>query len=149
MAGTIKGITVQIGGETTGLSKALQNVNTHSSSIAKELREVDKLLEFDPKNTEMLAQKQELLSEAVKTAAERVEKLRDAQADVEKQFASGKITGEAYRDFQREVLKAENALQKAEGAVADFGKEADDGAVPRRPAGHDLPEPAVSEGIHR
>lgn len=128
MAGTIKGITVQIGGETTGLSKALQDVNTHSSSIAKELREVDKLLKFDPSNADLLAQKQKLLGDAVDAASEKVKKLHDAQADVEKQFASGKISGEAYRDFQREVIKAEAALQKAETAVSDFSKEADDGA---------------------
>ena len=128
MAGTIKGITVQIGGETTGLSKALQDVNTHSSSIAKELREVDKLLKFDPSNADLLAQKQKLLGDAVDAASEKVKKLRDVQADVEKQFASGKISGEAYRDFQREVIKAEAPLQKAETAVSDFSKEADDGA---------------------
>ncbi|MBQ9718893.1 MAG: phage tail tape measure protein, partial [Clostridia bacterium] len=119
MAGAIKGITVEIGGETSGLDKALQGVNKESASIAKELREVDKLLEFDGSNVDILAQKQELLGKAVETAAEKVQKLHDVQAEVEEQFKSGKISGEAYRDFQREVAKAEAALRKAETAVDD------------------------------
>ena len=128
MAGAIKGITVEIGGETSGLDKALQGVNKESASIAKELREVDKLLDFDPTNVDILAQKQELLGKAVETAAEKVQKLHDVQAEVEEQFKSGKISGEAYRDYQREVAKAEAALRKAETAVDDFGKQADDTA---------------------
>lgn len=128
MAGAIKGITVEIGGETSGLDKALQGVNKESASIAKELREVDKLLEFDGSNVDILAQKQELLGKAVEVAAEKVQKLHDVQAEVEEQFKSGKISGEAYRDYQREVAKAEAALRKAETAVDDFGKQADDTA---------------------
>lgn len=128
MAGAIKGITVEIGGETSGLDKALQGVNKESASIVKELREVDKLLDFDPTNVDILAQKQKLLGKAVETAAEKVQKLHDVQAEVEEQFKSEKISGEAYRDFQREVAKAEAALRKAKTAVDDFGKQADDTA---------------------
>ena len=53
---TIKGLTIEIGGETTGLSKALNDVNKQSRDIAKELRQVEKGLKFNPKNTELLAQ---------------------------------------------------------------------------------------------
>lgn len=128
MAGAIKGITVEIGGETSGLDKALRDVNKQSASIAKELKEVDKLLDFDGSNVDILAQKQELLGKAVETAAEKVQKLHDVQAEVEEQFKSGKISGEAYRDFQREVAKAEAALRKAEEKVESFGKETDTAA---------------------
>ena len=128
MAGAIRGITVEIGGKTSGLNKALQGVNKESASIAEELREVDKLLEFDGSNVDILAQKQELLGKAVETAAEKVQKLHDVQAEVEEQFKSRKISGEAYRDFQREVAKAEAALRKAEEKVESFGKETDTAA---------------------
>ena len=64
-SGRIKGITVVIGGDTTGLDKALQNVDRSLSSTQKALKDVNRLLKLDPKNTELLAQKQRLLKEAI------------------------------------------------------------------------------------
>ncbi|MBR6113935.1 MAG: phage tail protein [Oscillospiraceae bacterium] len=124
MAGKIKGITVDIGGDTTGLDKVLSASNKESSALSKELREVEKALKFDPSNVEMLAQKQELLGKSVENAAKKLSDLKEAQAQVEEQFRNGQIGEEAYRAFQREVATAEGELKKAEKAVDDFGNEA-------------------------
>lgn len=79
MAGSIKGITIEIGGDTTKLSKALSGVNSSCSSLQKELREVDKLLKLDPTNTELLAQKQKILKEAIGSTKEKLETLKEAE----------------------------------------------------------------------
>ena len=65
MASRIKGITVEIGGDTTKLTDALKDVNKEISSTQAQLRDVEKLLKLDPSNTELLSQKQRLLTEAV------------------------------------------------------------------------------------
>jgi len=122
----IRGITVEIGGDTTGLSDALKDVNSESSALASELRKVEKLLKVDPGNVDMIAQKQELLAKSVGVAAERLERLRSVQEQINQKFKEGEIGEEAYRAFQREVAYAEIAVKNAEKAVDDFGKEADD-----------------------
>ena len=126
VASAIKGITIEIGGNTTGLDKALQNVNKQSRLLQSELNAVDKLLKFDPTNTELLAQKQELLAKQAALAADRVQTLRDAQEQVGQQLKDGTITDEAYRAFQREVAAAEQQLKKANAALDDFNDEASD-----------------------
>ena len=78
-AGNIKGITIEIGGDTTKLSKALSGVNSSCSSLQKELREVDKLLKLDPSNTELLAQKQKILKEAIGSTKEKLDTLKEAE----------------------------------------------------------------------
>lgn len=117
MAETIRGINVQIGAETTGLSKALSDVNKKSRDIQSELRQVEKLLKFDPGNTDLLAQKQKLLSEAIINTAKRLDTLRDAQKQVEDQFARGEISEGQYRAFQREVVQAEQELKRIDGQL--------------------------------
>lgn len=112
MAGSIKGITIEINGETTGLQKALQDVNKKSKDLNKELKDVNKLLKLDPKNTQLLAQKQKILSEQINVTSEKLKKLRDAQAQVNAQFQRGEINVEQYRAFQRELEKTEIELQQ-------------------------------------
>ena len=73
----IKGLTVEIGGDTTNLGKALESVNKKSSDISSELGEINKLLKFDPKNAELLAQRQKVLADAVTNTSEKLEKLKD------------------------------------------------------------------------
>lgn len=122
----IKGITVEIGGETTGLDKALKDVNGNARDIQTELKSVEKLLKFDPKNVELLAQKQKLLGDSVETASKKLETLKDVQKQVNEQFKKGDIGEEAYRAFQREVASAEIELNKSETAIKNNGKAADD-----------------------
>lgn len=110
----IKGITIEIDGSTTGLDKALRDVNKTARDIQSELREVDKLLKLDPKNTELVAQKQKLLSEAVDNTKEKLTKLKDAQQQVNEQFARGEISEDQYRAVQREIIETEQNLKALE-----------------------------------
>ncbi|MFN0222109.1 hypothetical protein [Paenibacillus sp. KR2-11] len=114
MAETIKGINVVIGSETTGLSAALSDVNKKSREIQSELKQVEKLLKLDPENTELLAQKQKLLSEAVANTREKLDRLKTAQEQVNEQFAKGEISEAQYRAFQREIAKTEQELKNLE-----------------------------------
>lgn len=111
MAGkAIRGITVEIGGNTTKLDKALAGSEKKSRSLQVELREVTKLLKFDPTNTELLAQKQDILKSAISETGEKLKILKEAQAQVVAQFERGEIGEDQYRAFQREIMQTETAL---------------------------------------
>ncbi len=112
MASNIKGITIEIGANTTGLGKALEDVNKKSRSLQGELKQVDALLKLNPGNADLVAQKQDLLARSVANAKEKLDTLRTAQAQVEQQFSSGTISDEQYRAFTREVAKAEGEITK-------------------------------------
>ncbi len=119
MAGSrIKGITVEIGGDTQGLDKALKEVNSSSRTVAAELRDVNKLLKFDPTNTELLAQQQQLLGDQIGNTEKKLQQLRDVEAQVQAQFESGEIGADQYRAFQRE-------LQATEGYLTDLKRKID------------------------
>lgn len=110
MAGSIKGIIVEIGGDTSGLQKAISKVNSATSSLTKELRGVNSLLKLDPKNTELLSQKQEILSEAIKTTSKKLEQLKKVQDEV---LANpNNVSEENYRNLQREIVSTENKLKQ-------------------------------------
>lgn len=113
-ASNIKGLTIEINGDTTSLDKALTNVNKTSRDLQSELRQVDKLLKLDPKNTELLAQKQKLLADAVENAKSKLNTLKAAAEQASKQLANGEIGEDQYRALQREVIKAEQNLQSLE-----------------------------------
>lgn len=121
MAKKIKGITIEIGGETRALDKALEDVNKKTRDLQSELRSVERLLKLDPKNTELLAQKQKLLAEQVENSRERLERLRAAQEKVEEAFRKGEIGEEQYRHFQRQVINAEQELKKFEKQLRETG----------------------------
>lgn len=125
MGQSIKGITVQIGGETTGLDKALSGVNKQSRSLQNELKTVERLLKLDPNNVILMEQKQELLAQSVSNTKEKLNKLEEAQEQVNQQFADGKIDEEQYRAFQREIVKTQSELAKAEKNLDSFGKESE------------------------
>jgi hypothetical protein len=117
MRGRVRGITVEIDGNTTGLQNALADVNKRSQSVQKELRDVDRLLKFDPSNTELLAQRQELLGEAIATTSEKLDTLKQAEAEVQAQFERGEIKEEQYRAFQREIADTESRLKYFQGQL--------------------------------
>lgn len=129
MAETIKGINISIGAETTGLSKALSDVNRQSKAIQSELRQVEGLLKFDPGNTELLAQKQKLLADAVQNSSEKLDRLRAAQAQVNEQFSRGDISEGQYRAFQREIAKTEQEISKARQEIEKLGNTVDDTTI--------------------
>jgi len=121
MSNKIKGLTIAINGETTGLDKALSGVNKKSRDLQGELREVERLLKLDPGNTELLAQKQKLLADAVSGTKEKLETLKVAAQQAQEQLAKGEISEEQFRALEREVVKTEQALKKLEEQSKQFG----------------------------
>lgn len=121
----IKGLTVQIGADTSNFNKAMEESNKKSRSLKSELSEVDRLLKLDPTNVELVAQKQKILTEQVEESSKRLDILKQAQDEVNQKFKSGEIGEETYRNFQREVIKAENDLQKQKEALDKVKKSAD------------------------
>ena len=113
MAGSrIKGITIEIGGDTSGLQKALSDVNGKIKSTESQLKDVNNLLKLDPSNTVLVAQKQALLSEAVADTAEKLDSLEAAQKDVTAALEAGEIGQEQYMAFQREVEETRVTLAR-------------------------------------
>lgn len=110
MASTIKGITVKIAGDTIDLQKSLKAVQSSSSSLQRELTAINKQLKFDPENTVLLAQKQEVLKEQIENSKSALIKLLDVQDQVEEQAKNGEISTEQYRAYQREVEKTKSKL---------------------------------------
>ncbi|ETI84175.1 TPA: phage tail tape measure protein [Streptococcus agalactiae] len=119
MAGNIKGITIEIGGDTQPLQDALKGVNKQASEATKELRQIDKALKFDTGNVTLLTQKQEILAKQVETTKEKLATLRQAQSQVEAQFKAGDIGADQYRAFQREVETTQRLLTSYETKLAD------------------------------
>lgn len=113
----IKGITIEIGADSTGLDKALKGVESGANKAKDELREVDRALKNAPESAVLWAQKQELLTKALEESRKKVDLLRDAQDQVNRQFQEGKISEEQYRAFQREVEKAEADVQRLTGEL--------------------------------
>lgn len=124
MAGNrIRGITVEIGGDTQGLDKALKGVNDTSRDLQKELRDVQKLLKFDPNNAELLAQRQKLLNDQIENTEKKLQALKDAEQQVQQQFERGDIGVEQYRAFQRELQDTQSYLRNTQNAVQDLQDE--------------------------
>ncbi|MGU7999630.1 phage tail tape measure protein [Streptococcus suis] len=119
MAGNIKGITIEIGGDTQPLQDALKGVNKQASEATKELRQIDKALKFDTGNVTLLTQKQEVLAKQVETTKEKLATLHQAQSQVEAQFKAGDIGADQYRAFQREVETTQRLLTSYETKLAD------------------------------
>ncbi|RPJ97293.1 hypothetical protein CW357_01100 [Rummeliibacillus sp. TYF005] len=122
MSGKIKGITVEIGGDTTGLQNAISKVNGSVKKTQTELKEVDKLLKFNPGNADLIAQKQEVLAKQIQNTSEKLKTLKEAQSQVEAQFKAGKINDEQYRAFNREVIDTEQSLNNLKSQLANVGK---------------------------
>lgn len=122
MSKRIKGITIELDGDTKGLDKALKDVNKESRDIQKELRDVDRLLRFNPKNTELIAQKQKLLGDQVQTTRKKLEQLKGSQEQVTKAFEAGEISEKQYRDFQKEIAETESKLNHYENQLKQVDK---------------------------
>jgi len=120
---TIKGLTVEIGGDTTKLGKAIKDVEAQSRSLSKELGDINKLLKLDPGNTELLAQKQKVLGEAAEAAAKKLETLKEAEKQVQQQFERGEVSEEQLRALQREIVATENKMKGYEKAAKQTGEQ--------------------------
>ena len=115
MAGNrIKGITVEIGGDTTKLQTALKGVNTEIRNTQSQLKDVEKLLKLDPGNTELIAQKHRLLAQAVSETREKLETLKTAQQQADEALRNGTISQDQYDALQREIVETEQRLRSLE-----------------------------------
>lgn len=111
MAKKINGITIAIGADTTGVTNGLKDIGKQSNAVNGELRDVERLLKLNPSNVELVAQKQQLLSKQVELTTNKLDGLKGAQADVDRQFSNGDIGEEQYRAFQREIVATEGRLE--------------------------------------
>lgn len=143
----IKGLTIEIGGDTTQLSESLHDVNKSITSTQAQLKDVEKLLKLDPTNTEMLAQKQELLTQAISKTEEKLETLKDAAMQAEKQLGEGKISQEQFAALQREIAATEIELKRydsqldtAADATEDLGDAAEQAAQDSGDASEEIGE---------
>lgn len=120
MAGAkIRGITLEIGGDTSGLTKALKDVNGDLKNTQKQLKDVERLLKLDPKNTELLAQKQKLLADNVDNTSKKLDELKRIQDTMDQNGVDK--NSEQYMALQREIIATENDLKKAKNELKQFG----------------------------
>lgn len=118
MASRIKGITVEIGGDTTGLEKALKGVNSSIKTTQSALKDVERLLKLDPTNTELLTQKQKLLKDAISSTSEKLETLKEAQKQAKEQLERGELGQDKYDALQREIVETEQELKRLQEQAA-------------------------------
>lgn len=133
---SIKGITKKIGGDTTGLDKALKETNKKSRELESELKAVDKALKLDPNNVTLVKQKQDLLKDSIKETKSKLDVLKEAQSQVTAQYKKGEIDAGQYRAFQRELETTKSKLsslkdeKKNVNAIGTAFKEAKDKVEP-------------------
>lgn len=118
MASRIQGITVEIGGDTTKLSKALESVNKSIKGTQSGLKDVNKLLKLDPSNTELVVQKQKMLKDAIEATKEKLATLKTAAQQANEQLANGEITQQQYDALQREIVETEQNLRSLQNQAA-------------------------------
>jgi len=116
---TIKGLTVEIGGDTTKLGKALEDVEKKSRDLSSELGQINKLLKMDPGNADLLAQKQKVLADAVENTRKKLDTLKDAERQVQAQFERGEASEEQVRALQREIIATTKKLSGYEKAAGE------------------------------
>ena len=129
----LKGLTIEIGADTSELNAALDKVDKQSQKISGELKDIDRGLKLDPGNTELLAQKQQVLADAISNTEEKLDTLKEAEKQVQKQFERGEVSQEQVRALRREILATEgklesykNAAKATEEALQDVGDETEE-----------------------
>jgi len=131
----LKGLTIKFGADTSELTKSLDKVEKQGKSLSSELGQINKLLKLDPKNTELLAQKQKVLADAIGNTEKKLDTLKEAEKQVQKQFERGEVSEAQYRALQREIIETENKLSRYKNAaketadaVEELGREAGEAA---------------------
>lgn len=119
----MQGITIAINADTSGVTSGLKELTTESIQLSKQLKSIDSLLDLDPENVDLLAQRQDLLGRSVETTKRRLEALKGAQQDVNAAFARGDIGTDEYIAFQRELVTTEKRLRDLESQSDDTGEE--------------------------
>ncbi len=121
MANRIKGITVEIGGDTTKLQTALKDVNSEIRNTQSQLKDVERLLKLDPGNTELLSQKYKSLQQEIQATKEKLETLKEASKQADQALKDGTISQEQYDALQREIAETEQSLKSLEQEYKNFG----------------------------
>lgn len=136
MALKVRGITIEIGGDTTGLEKSLKKVNKSIYDTQSELKDVERLLKIDPKNTELLAQKQKLLTQAIAETQDKLKTLREAEEKAQEAFKKGEMSQAAYNALKREIVATEQSernlqtsLESTNKALSEQGNAMDKGVL--------------------
>ena len=119
--GRIKGITIEIGGDTTKLESALKSVNTEIKNTESKLKDVNKLLKMDPGNTELLSQKYKTLQQEIQATKEKLNTLKEAAKQAEQALKDGTISQDQYDALQREIAETEQSLKSLEQEYKNFG----------------------------
>lgn len=140
MANNIKGITIEIGGDTSKLDSALKGIDSKTRSLSQELKQINNQLKFDPHNAVLLKQKFDVLSDQVEKTREKLKTLEDAQEQVERQFQNGEIDEGQYRAFQREIEKTKSQLNYFENEARDAKKDLDNLGNEADQTGNDFDE---------
>lgn len=118
MADRIKGITIEIDGDTKGLSQALKGVNKDIKSTQTQLKDVEKLLKLDPHNVTLLGQKMKLLGNEINQTKDKLSQLKSVQEQMEEGLKNGTVSAEQYDAWQREIIETENELKNLESQLA-------------------------------
>lgn len=119
VADRVKGITVEIGGDTTGLSKALSGINKDINTTQSSLKDVERLLKMDPGNTELLRQKYDLLNRSIESTDQKLETLKEAERQVQQQFERGEVSEDQYNALRREIIATEASLRELRTEAAN------------------------------
>lgn len=138
MANKVLGITVDIEGKTSGLTKSLQEANSSINKTTSALKDVDKALQLDPTNVELLAQKQALLTKQIEQTSDKLDIMRQVAEDANDALARGDISQEQYASLQAEVVKTEQALNGLVDEASDSGDALDDTGDEAEEAGADM-----------
>ena len=136
MATKVRGITIEIGGDTSGLDKALSDANKQIRDTQSELKDVERLLKIDPGNVELLTQKQKLLTQAIAETQDKLKALREAEKLVQEQVKQGKASQTQYDALKREIVATEQSernlsaqLKETNKALNDQGSAMDKGVL--------------------
>lgn len=146
MANRVKGITVEIGGDTTGLSKALGGINKELNSTKAELKDIERLLKLDPTNVELLEQKQRNLAKQIDLTKDKLNALKEAEKQAQKQFERGEISEKQYNALKREIIATESSLKELEDKAKDSGSAVEDAAKKGKKSLSELKEEAEKSG---
>ena len=119
--GRIKGITIELGGDSTKLEACLKNVNQEIRTTESKLKDVNKLLKMDPGNTNLLSQKYKTLQTEIKATKEKLDTLKEASKQADQALKDGTISKEQYDALQREIAETEQSLKSLEQEYKNFG----------------------------
>ena len=122
-SGKIKGITIELDGDTTKLNKALSSSENAAHDSVKALREIEKSLKFNPGNTKLVEQQQRNLAEAISATKEKLKILQDADGQMKRQLNDGKISVGQYEAFQREIITTKGQLSNYEKRLSSSQSE--------------------------